>query len=311
MNLLQVKEFVASMLSQAVAGADIENNKFDFKRKWYDLKSHQQKAEFLKDVSSIANTFGPDGFIVIGFDDKTKEFHPARFKDSNLNDISELSAIINSSIDRIFEINCFDFDIEGHLITILHIPPSITKPHVIRAHRIFKDGVEHRVDPHRIFVRKGSGTQIASKDDLELMYYDRKNITPEYELSVVYTMPSLGFAEALVNMATALTIENSGRRPVAIKKLKLQLEFESGESILVTTREEFYKANLLIKPTEIINRSFWLYSDSRPMESRDSREINITNEYYRSQSNKVKVAGCQVNLAHGSIVECDIKMNSL
>lgn len=93
---------------------------------------------------SIANTFGLDGFIVIGFDDREKKFYPASFKDSGLKDTSDLTAIINKSVDRLFEINHHEITYKDKRLSILHIPPSLNKPHVLRVHRVFKDGTNPR-----------------------------------------------------------------------------------------------------------------------------------------------------------------------
>ena len=46
-NIIQL---VPSSIQQCLDGAFVEHNKFDFKRKWYDLKRESGKIEFLKDT---------------------------------------------------------------------------------------------------------------------------------------------------------------------------------------------------------------------------------------------------------------------
>jgi hypothetical protein len=77
-------------------------------------------------------------------------------------------------------------------------------------------------------VRKGSTNQIATKDDIELMYYDRKNIVPEYEIHANIAMDSLGTTSGggKCEVHFHMTLENSGRRPVSINQILFKLDFE-------------------------------------------------------------------------------------
>ncbi|MEO5600855.1 MAG: RNA-binding domain-containing protein [Cyclobacteriaceae bacterium] len=158
---------------------DKENPKFDFKAIWYDLKSSKDISEFLKDTTSIVNTFGPDGFIVIGFGDKKKEFTQTTFKDSKLRDSADIINLINGN-DRLFIVNTIDIEVKGNSLSVIHIPPSIDKPHVIKKYITYEtDGQAKKEEDNKIWVRKNSQTFTASKYDIDLMYYDRKNILPD------------------------------------------------------------------------------------------------------------------------------------
>ena len=178
--------------------------------------------EFIKDTSAIANTFGPDGFIIIGYDDKTKTFAECNFADSSLRDTSSITDIINKNVDRMFSIHYYEVEALSHTIGVLHIPPSIDKPHVIRLYKTFK-GENQIPHEHRIFIRKGTSTFPASKYDLDLMYYDRKNIQPDYEIYVSFSASKVAFfrhslldVESPIRFRIAFSIENTGKRPVSI-----------------------------------------------------------------------------------------------
>lgn len=132
MKASEIEALVSPYLEQSLAGQSKEHQKFDFKRKWYNLQVDSEIMEFLKDTTSIANTVGPDGFIVIGFDEVEKKFHDAGIADSNLDDSSEIVDLINKKVDRLFRINVFDTSISGNKLSIIHLPPSFDKPHVIR-----------------------------------------------------------------------------------------------------------------------------------------------------------------------------------
>jgi len=122
----------------------------------------------------------------------------------------------------LFDIASYDFPIGDHPLSVLHIPPSLNKPHVIRGHQRFKGDDLIATDPHRIFVRRGTTTEIATRVDIELMYYDRKNIVPEYELLSSFDLSGFVFGTSAgrATLTIHLTLENTGRRPISIVKLK-------------------------------------------------------------------------------------------
>jgi hypothetical protein len=258
---------VTSYISSSLEGQDVENSKIDFKRQWYKLNEEPGKYQFLKDTSAIANTVGLDGFIIIGFDEKTKEFFDTTFNDSGLRDSEQIPAIINSHIDKIYDTNHFDITFDSHKLSVLHIPPSLEKPHVIRGYKTFDKGIEKSVEQHRVFVKRGTSTGYATKNDLELMYYDRKNLIPEYKIITNIHYPSLSYRMSLAQIVNEnvcrgiqfeilLTFENNGRRPVAIIELELVLtEYRDPGSheLLNLNTSNIYKLNpLIIHPNEIV-----------------------------------------------------------
>ena len=234
MSLDEIVVRITSYVSQAQTGFEIESPKVDFKREWYDINQPKSLMEFIKDTSAIANTFGPDGFIIIGYDDKKKTFHNCSFSHSGLKDTSSITDIINKHVERLFSINYYEAEIIGHKLGILHIPPSIDKPHVIRLYKTFK-GENQIPHEHRIFIRKGTGTFPASKYDLDLMYYDKKNIQPDYELyasssvlNILFFEPaSINYDKVPISFNITINMENTGRRPVSITSFKFILSVYS------------------------------------------------------------------------------------
>lgn len=100
MERKQIIEYVSKYINQALAGAEVENSKFDLKRQWPNLKEKPHLNEFLKDICSIANTFGEDGFIVFGVDEAAKEQFNIEFRLCGLRDTSDLIGLINKHVDR-------------------------------------------------------------------------------------------------------------------------------------------------------------------------------------------------------------------
>lgn len=282
MERSEIEKTVKSYIEQDLGGQEIENPKCDFKAKWYDLKNLKDINEFLKDTSAIANTFGPDGLIIIGYDSKQKSFSQSSFSDSNLKDTSQLSDLINKKIDRLFDIAVYDFVINENKISVLHIPPSIDKPHVIRNYQTFDKNNNAKEEQHRIFVRKNTSTYPASKNDIELMFYDRKNIIPDYKILSSYHTDTLNFNASshhngsereisAVKTGMNLVFENLGKRPVAIIEIQLSFTFfedpSPHEIMHFTTDNQYRGSEIIVQPNKM-----------------EGVTINLKSDYYKRNS---------------------------
>ncbi len=261
MELSNIIKIVEANINASQLDQEIETDKIDFKRSWYNLTDKKEINEFIKDTSSIANTVGLDGFLIIGFDPKNKEFYDSKFTNSGLRDVTEIAGLIVKHVEYAFDVNIFDVNIDDHFISVLHIPPSLDKPHVIKNHFTYNKDVPQQ-NPHRIFVRKNTRTREASKSDIELMIYDRKNIIPEYKLlsSMNFGSFRLPYDRYFVNqeatyeisVVPTITFENIGRRPVAITKIEFEIELylEDVYSLIASK----YEQPLIIHPLEIVTK---------------------------------------------------------
>jgi hypothetical protein len=296
MTETEIKNLIDGYIGNALAGMNKENPKLDFKSKWYDLKQETEINEFIKDSSAIANTPGLDGFIVIGFDDRSRNFNDSVFSDSKLKDSNELTGIIIKRVDRNFDIACYDVKIGGHKITILHIPPSFDKPHVIRNYTS-KSG---KSEEHRVFVRTGTTTRIATKYDLDFIAYDRKNHIPEYSLFVSTSLASMypmHTGTKNVDLNIGLIIENNGLRPVAISQIVLTFYYESKSIsfVSVTNKEEPYNnnikvSNIIIQPASIKNCSALVFTkQDGGMTDTEFKEYQALYPSFQSLSVRIKL----------------------
>lgn len=257
MSIEEIKTIVKEHIDQALQGQSKESLKFEFKYKWPNLKDPRELNEFLKDITAMANTYGPDGFIVYGFDDDAKKFNDVQFTDCELKDDSQLFDLQSRYLSNNFDLNEYDETIDGHQLSILHFPPTLHKPILIKNYRTFhKDGHEKRSEEHKIFVRNGTTIRTAKKEDLELMSYDRKNIVPEYDFQVALLelkTRNMGDARAVYE----LTIENTGRRPISLRKIRLIVETENGIYQLTASQQVISNnlpnsmPNLYVKPNDI------------------------------------------------------------
>lgn len=233
MTRVEIQTLITNNIQMCLFGHEIEHGKLEFKREWYNLKDDKGIAAFLKDVCAIANTVGPDGYLVIGFDTKNKKFNPVKFSDCGLRDSADLPGIIVKHVDSSFVIDFFPLEVDGQVLNVIHIPPSLDKPHVIRNHKSWPGG-NLREEIHRIFVRKGSTVREATKYDIELMYYDRKNIIPEYQFHGTIDYRNgvfMAHAETAPNSQLVKTLtwnfpfilENTGRRTVLVNSVKFSM----------------------------------------------------------------------------------------
>jgi Putative DNA-binding domain len=213
-NLLHLVQRLSTRLSK---GEDIEEDKIEIKRQWSNLAEPEQLHEFLKDIVSLANTPGLTGYLIIGLDNKGV-FFDSPFGKSGLRDQSDLHNLIVRYVDLPFRIQINQLpliqDDKEITICVLEVPPSLEKPHFIRRH-VTKSGNEIQ---NFIPVRKTNGIFSANRSDVEFMYYDRKNIEPDYALSLYSHRPHLGIrgASNQIIIDFQLAFQNYGRRPIAL-----------------------------------------------------------------------------------------------
>ncbi|HRI35054.1 MAG TPA: ATP-binding protein [Saprospiraceae bacterium] len=239
MNREEIQEKANIILTHAEFDLEVEGDKLEFKSKWYNLKDEEQIYKFIKLATAIVNSIGLDGYIIFGYDPKEpigQRFKHTTFKDSNLPDVSHLVKLFARRCSETFHIDCFDLVYEGNHFSLVHIPPIIYKPITIPGYKTFEDGKPFKEEPHRIFVRKGTSNVIATKNDIELMYYDRKNFQSEYEyyidiLNRKYRVQN-PFSENKINIHNSydieFIIENLGRRNIIVIKSSILVKCVDG-----------------------------------------------------------------------------------
>lgn len=306
-----------SYISQSIGGLEVENSKIDFKAIWYDLTEPKGINEFVKDTSAIANSFGPDGMLIFGYDDKKRQLYNCTFKESGLKDSSQLPDLINKRVDRLFHFNLIEGEVLGYNISIIHIPPSMDKPHVIRNYKTFdKTTLEIKSnEDHKIFIRRGSSTYPASKSDLELMYYDRKNIQSDYE--ILATSPRDSFSFMLIGMTNDqyfirakmnIIMENVGRRPVSICKIRFRMSLfddpSENEAADFATTMYYVSQPLILQSGELQNFNLELETGRSSIKS----VLERLNVEFSNQRKHLRIFNYHVTLSNGEAVNCSLKV---
>jgi len=294
---------VTTLIQQGRNGNKSENSKFDFKRQWFNLKTEEGINQFLRHACAIANTFGPDGLMVIGYDEDKNLLYNTVFTDSGLSDLSDLTNLVASRVDRLFSFSVIPMDFEGSTLNVIHIPPSIDKPHLIVNYQTFTKDGKSRSEKERIFVRKNTDSLIASRHDIELMYYDRKNIIPEYELSAYYPRNNIsflsGYGEIQFRLRTPLTLENTGRRPVAISSMELKIGPYKDEMFFFETFS-YKENNLLISPKGIYNGGIEFLCHTI-FHYNNEKMVKLMSEMYQNRKH-LEVSDLTIKLVTGHIL---------
>lgn len=162
------------------SGGEVENNKIEFKSEWWDLDTNHGQHEFIKDVVAMANTPGKDGYIVIGINSETGEINDSPFpKKGKINDPAKLYDLVFKKVQEPMDIDHQNILLEDKNISIIHVPESKNKPHIIK---------QHKNRPNFIPIRKAAGIHPASRYDLDIMYAEReKVVVPPYRLDIHFT----------------------------------------------------------------------------------------------------------------------------
>ncbi|GIM29461.1 ATP-binding protein [Clostridium polyendosporum] len=140
-----------------------EGTKLDFKQK-LELYYETGKKELAKDICAIANSKGGRGYILVGVEDKSKEFVGI----DSINKFTEeqIQQIISSRCDPPIPISVDWFDIDGKDIASITIYDGQQKPYQIRENGAF-------------YIRRGSTTDIMRKQELVASFEENLSLSIE------------------------------------------------------------------------------------------------------------------------------------
>lgn len=278
-------------LDQAMAlDSDIESNKLEFKRQWFDLKA-EGVFTCARHISGIANSLGAGGgFLIFGFDAKEKTFHPAKLSDSGYSDTSEIYGVVNKKLSNDVSFEIVDFEYEGKPVSVVHILPSISKPHILPHYKNPKNGNEQR---HVTFIRNGTKTDLATKEDFDRMYADRTNIFVDHKLEVVLNRgPMMSIAlppSGKLTVRMPVIFENLGTRPIVIRAMDFDVESIPVFGVvrvwcaLDAQVYHYKKSGLLLETGQLVDLN--LVFDSDRLETYSSQEREIT-DYLKSTARR-------------------------
>ena len=214
-----------------------ESETLDFKRE-ISLTSDKQKAEFAKDVSAFANTKG--GYIIYGKEDP-EEGGKIVGIDPKIFDESKMQQVVAG---RCYPPTNFQAKLVPHnslYLVILRIPESSMKPHQI-------------VQTGQIFVRRGSTTQRATREEIRVMFSLAEGKGVEIE-------PESGWEKLVFWLGKRILIKVSGSLNISLTKplvaiiligilsivgsLLLIFRIENGRLVLITANYSWWTMTLI------------------------------------------------------------------
>lgn len=249
-------EEVTTKILQFLAGTTSETNKFEVKRRWYNLKDELEKFEFLKDITALVNSYGGENaYIVFGIDDKSKEITSTKLQDSGFDDASQIRNVIDGNVDSPVRFDHGTIDLNGNQLYFLCLHPSTEKPHYILSYKNKKG----QIFPNEVFIRTGASNTVANKSDIDRMYVERRNIIVERKLEVSINISLLSIRlsdNRRFYIDHPITIENIGMRTVIISRIDFELCFGEGDDFknIYFYSTEFSYQNLIINQNGIFNK---------------------------------------------------------
>lgn len=152
-----------SIIDKVRQGILTEETHLDLKREWWDFQTKLD--EFIKDICSMANTQSGDSYIILGLgEDGILQDAPLPFDEAIIQQKHK------DKVDPRIHIQIFVHLVEGKKISLIKIPHSNIRPHVIK---------KYKNHDNYIPIRFGTTILAASKTDLDEMYSERN----KYEIS--------------------------------------------------------------------------------------------------------------------------------
>ena len=190
-----------------------EGPKFDVKQQPWDLDTNKGKAEFIKDVSAIANSPGQEiGYVILGVTDKDRRLVGV---DRSLVNEERLQQIAADYIDPPFTLS---FIVRSLLpdkpVGLISIPPSSKKPHMIGKNI-------DRLHKGTCYVRRGSITDLAGSSDIRAMIEEPAGIPLEDDI-VSEQRWSRGDIDSLDSLALAIlwAFIETGKTELSLREIE-------------------------------------------------------------------------------------------
>lgn len=133
-----------------------EGDSVEWKRQWWPLETDEGKAEFRRDVASLANSCQGSGLVILGLKNGRLFNAPPPADEAALQQI--LDSIVPTPAVALSVLT-----IEGTTVSVLSVRGPFDRPYVTRTN-----------DVSFVFVRHGSSIDTASRFELDLLYKTKR-----------------------------------------------------------------------------------------------------------------------------------------
>lgn len=210
-----------------------EHEWIDFKQDYYIGGITPKTVEFIKDISSLANTRTehPAHYIVVGVTDsgdlvgiseEAENYEGSGPRHIFSYDENNIQQIIDSNLNPAPEMSWSTYAKNGKQFGILTVT-QLSAPPCVTAQDIFDDSGNRLLHKGLVYVRKGSGKKIAGREELETLIEDRINRQRDQILEGVHKAIEIG-PEWIDRLGEALPDESS--IPLATAKSSDEADLE-------------------------------------------------------------------------------------
>ena len=173
---LALSERVQNCLSEvcSLVRKGIEHPRFEFKRTASITREDlDDRLDFIKLLQGVANADGSEErYVVIGGDPKEKKFYPvpnaAEF------DPARVCSVLSKYLDPLPEVEVFNGLVteDEHPIVLFIFSPKQSRPITVKTEGKKVDG-KIRLQIGDIWIKKGTALQLATRNDLDLIYQQK------------------------------------------------------------------------------------------------------------------------------------------
>jgi hypothetical protein len=159
---------------QSLVNQGVEHSRYEFKRSAsLSRDDFDDRLDFIKLVQGVANCESSlERYVVIGGDPEEKQFYPVTNADEF--DPARITPILEKYFDPVPNLEVFNHlqTDSGNPLVIVVFSPVQNRPIVIKTEGKKQDG-KTRLQVGDIWIKKGTGLHLATRDDLDLMYHQR------------------------------------------------------------------------------------------------------------------------------------------
>jgi len=142
------------------------------------------------------------------------------------------------------------------------------------------------------------------------MYYDKKNVIPDYEINASISLDQLSFSIDYNNnsliLTTIMNIENLGRRPISFKEIFIKAKISEKDFIFRFNARQFISNNVVLKVGEIWSERIKLESIEK-IQFENISERNQLQEMYNNEKKKFACQTISILLVNGESISSKVK----
>ena len=247
----------------------IENDIVDFKLQFY---SRDKKYDLIKDILSFANSCAStDKYLIFGYDNISDSFR--NVNDNEIEDVSNYIQLISEYCDPFIDIQLNKLEYNSQKLAYIQINKSNNNgPYLVK--KEYKKNDKIFLRKGEIYIRKNANNFIAERDDIDLIYENRKKITFEIDNAEMKNVLVKNGSEEMSRYCFIVKFVNSTSSTISFNTGKVKFKYEKNcfetDIVYIDEYAQKYKKELcaiktqpfvLNKETQILKSIIFTLSD--------------------------------------------------